>query len=170
MLSAGDSFLKYLSSIFVFVTNPTQNEGSLHISRQKVISNRALLQAAIRIDIPPYVRSMLFNTKSWVPPNFVTLALTGKDKTKEAAGAGGKGEGEGPAAGGDDEVSTSNMSPGIPKGNKMTLPSLEQAKGASEGVPSELDSAASSKKKKTKRAKKANEDEGPTQPLGDKVC
>lgn len=153
----------------MFVTNPTQNEGSLHISRQKVISNRALLQAAIRIDIPPYVRSTLFNTKSWVPPNFITLALTGKDKTK-GAGAGGKGEGEGPAAGGDDDASPSNMSPETTKGNKSTLPSLERARSASEGVPSELDSAASSKKKKPKRAKKTNEDEGPTQPLGDKVC
>ncbi|KAF8913820.1 hypothetical protein CPB84DRAFT_1832684 [Gymnopilus junonius] len=49
----GDAFLKYLSSVYVFVTNPSLNEGSLHVVRQKIISNKMLLLHATR---PPNFR------------------------------------------------------------------------------------------------------------------
>ncbi|KAH6914993.1 hypothetical protein BKA70DRAFT_1257649 [Coprinopsis sp. MPI-PUGE-AT-0042] len=63
----GDAFLKYMASIVVFVANPSQNEGSLHIARQTLISNRALLACAISVDLPSYIRSRLFNMKFWKP-------------------------------------------------------------------------------------------------------
>lgn len=66
----GDAFLKYLSSVYVFVTNPSLSEGSLHIARQKIISNKSLLQNATRIGMPAYIQSKAFAFKSWQPPHF----------------------------------------------------------------------------------------------------
>ncbi|KAF8165429.1 hypothetical protein B0H34DRAFT_689150 [Crassisporium funariophilum] len=66
----GDAFLKYLSSIYLFVTNPSLNEGSLHVARQKIISNKSLLQHSTRVGLPAYIQSKEFGYKSWQPPNF----------------------------------------------------------------------------------------------------
>ena len=66
----GDAFLKYLSSVYAFVTNPSLSEGSLHIARQKIISNKSLLQNATRIGLPAYIQSKAFAFKSWQPPRF----------------------------------------------------------------------------------------------------
>jgi hypothetical protein len=66
----GDAFLKYLSSIYVFVTRPAQKEGSLHIYRQKIISNRSLLLNASRSGLPQYIQARPFSFRLWQPPNF----------------------------------------------------------------------------------------------------
>jgi len=66
----GDAFLKYLSSIYVFVTNPSLSEGSLHVVRQKIISNKSLLMHSTRVGLPAYIQSRVFPYKSWHPPNF----------------------------------------------------------------------------------------------------
>ena len=66
----GDAFLKYLSSVYVFVTNPSLSEGSLHIARQKIISNKSLLQNTTRTGLPAYIQSKAFAFKSWQPPHF----------------------------------------------------------------------------------------------------
>jgi endoribonuclease Dicer len=66
----GDAFLKYLSSVYAFVTNPSLSEGALHIARQKIISNKSLLQNATRIGLPAYIQSKAFAFKSWQPPHF----------------------------------------------------------------------------------------------------
>lgn len=66
----GDAFLKYLSSIYVFVTNPSLSEGSLHVVRQKIISNKSLLMHSTRVGLPAYIQSKVFPYKSWHPPNF----------------------------------------------------------------------------------------------------
>ena len=81
----GDAFLKYLASVYVFVTNPSLTEGALHISRQKIISNRSLLFHASRIGMPAYIQSKVFTYKSWQPPNFrVHIPLkASKEKEKE---------------------------------------------------------------------------------------
>jgi endoribonuclease Dicer len=68
---SGDAFLKYLSSVYIFVTNPTQKEGAMHYARQRIISNKSLLHNAIRAGLPPYIQSRPFTTKSWQPPNFI---------------------------------------------------------------------------------------------------
>jgi len=66
----GDAFLKYLSSIYVFVTNPAQKEGTLHIHRQRIISNRSLLENASRSGLPQYIQAKPFSFRLWQPPNF----------------------------------------------------------------------------------------------------
>ncbi|KIJ56735.1 hypothetical protein M422DRAFT_57385 [Sphaerobolus stellatus SS14] len=66
----GDAYLKYLSSIYLFVTNPTLHEGALHIARQRIISNRSLLKNADRSGLPQYIQSKPFTSKAWQPPNF----------------------------------------------------------------------------------------------------
>ncbi|KAG9317557.1 hypothetical protein JVU11DRAFT_1764 [Chiua virens] len=72
----GDSFLKYLASVYVFVTNPAQHEGALHAARQYIISNKVLMQNAARIGLPEYVQSKPFSHKLWYPPNFAVDPLS----------------------------------------------------------------------------------------------
>ncbi|KAI5124869.1 hypothetical protein M0805_007301 [Coniferiporia weirii] len=67
----GDAYLKYLSSIYLFVTFPTLHEGALHTSRQRIISNRSLLRNANRCGLPQYIQSRPFTPKTWSPPNFI---------------------------------------------------------------------------------------------------
>jgi endoribonuclease Dicer len=67
---AGDSFLKYLSTIYVFVTNPSQNEGAMHIARQRIISNKALLHSAVPTGLPSFIQAKPFAIRTWQPPNF----------------------------------------------------------------------------------------------------
>lgn len=62
--------MKYLSSIYLFVTNPTQHEGILHIARQKIISNRSLLVNADKSGLPQYIQSKPFMPKLWVPQGY----------------------------------------------------------------------------------------------------
>ena len=62
--------MKYLSSVYAFVTNPSLSEGALHIARQKIISNKSLLQNATRVGLPTYIQSKAFAFKSWQPPHF----------------------------------------------------------------------------------------------------
>ena len=67
----GDAYLKYLASIYLFVTFPTLPEGSLHVARQRIISNRSLLRNANRCDIPQYIQIRSFSLKDWSPPNYI---------------------------------------------------------------------------------------------------
>jgi len=69
-LPSGDAYLKYLSSIYLFVTNPTLHEGALHMARQRIISNRSLLKNADRSGLPQYIQSKPFTSRMWRPPNF----------------------------------------------------------------------------------------------------
>ena len=66
----GDAYLKYLSSIYLFVTYPTQQEGAMHVARQRIISNRSLLQRAREADVPQYIQSKPFIPKLWIPYNY----------------------------------------------------------------------------------------------------
>ncbi|KAK0212596.1 hypothetical protein DFS33DRAFT_1248292 [Desarmillaria ectypa] len=66
----GDSFLKYVSSLYVFVTEPDRSEGNLHASRRELISNNSLLRQAVRIGLPPFIQTKPFSIKTWCPPNF----------------------------------------------------------------------------------------------------
>jgi endoribonuclease Dicer len=87
LIFLGDAFLKYLSSIYVFVTNPSLSEGSLHVVRQKIISNKSLLMHSTRVGLPAYIQSKVFPYKSWHPPNFrvYTPLKTPKETENEPA-------------------------------------------------------------------------------------
>lgn len=69
-LFQGDAFLKYLSSVFVFVAHPASSEGALHVARQKIISNRSLFRNANIMGLPEYIQAKTFTFKVWEPPNF----------------------------------------------------------------------------------------------------
>ncbi|KAG7449599.1 ribonuclease III [Guyanagaster necrorhizus] len=66
----GDSFLKCVSSLYVFVTEPDRSEGNLHASRRELISNNSLLHQAVRVGLPSFIQTKPFSIKSWCPPNF----------------------------------------------------------------------------------------------------
>jgi endoribonuclease Dicer len=83
---SGDAFLKYLSSIYVFVTNPTQNESSLHIARQRIINNKALMQHAFRSRLPEFIQAKPFVLRSWQPPNFVVAPSSPKSSNLDVSG------------------------------------------------------------------------------------
>ncbi|KAF9247216.1 hypothetical protein BU15DRAFT_39362 [Melanogaster broomeanus] len=83
----GDAFLKYLASVYVFVTNPAQHEGALHTARQRIISNKVLMQSADRMGLPQYVQSKPFSHKLWNPPYFTVDSLP-PSSNAEPAGSG----------------------------------------------------------------------------------
>jgi endoribonuclease Dicer len=57
------------------VTNPAQTEGALHVARQRIISNKALLHNAARTGLPSFIQARPFSLRMWQPPNF-TVAPT----------------------------------------------------------------------------------------------
>ncbi|KAF8639433.1 hypothetical protein AX16_010288 [Volvariella volvacea WC 439] len=79
----GDAFLKYLSSVYVFVTKPSDSEGAMHMIRQKIISNKTLFHAAIRVGLPQYIQSKPLSIKMWHPPNFYVVASHTKQINEE---------------------------------------------------------------------------------------
>ncbi|KAF9129876.1 Dicer-like protein 1 [Mortierella sp. 14UC] len=66
----GDSFLKFSSTIRLYIVNPAKDEGQLHASRIRIISNRALLGHATDLKLYKYISSTPFHRKSWRPPYF----------------------------------------------------------------------------------------------------
>ncbi|KAJ7601032.1 hypothetical protein C8J56DRAFT_24327 [Mycena floridula] len=66
----GDSFLKYLASIYVFCDDPMRGEGALHMARQRIISNKILLLCGTSLGLGPWIQARHFSSKGWLPPNF----------------------------------------------------------------------------------------------------
>src|SRR5258706_5497195 len=81
--SSGDAYLKYLSSIYLFVTNPTMHEGMLHIARQKIISNKSLLVNSDKSGLPQYVQSKPFIAKMWLPLGYKVVKPLGRGEAAE---------------------------------------------------------------------------------------
>ncbi|KAF9358444.1 Dicer-like protein 1 [Mortierella sp. AD094] len=67
----GDSFLKFTSTIRLYIVNPAKDEGQLHSHRIRIISNRALLRHATGLELYRYVSSTPFHRKSWRPTCFI---------------------------------------------------------------------------------------------------
>ncbi|KAF9576020.1 Dicer-like protein 1 [Mortierella alpina] len=67
----GDSFLKFSSTIRLYIVNPAKDEGQLHGARIRIISNKALLRNAIHLQLYKYVSSTPFHRKSWRPTRFI---------------------------------------------------------------------------------------------------
>ncbi|KFH73137.1 hypothetical protein MVEG_00358 [Podila verticillata NRRL 6337] len=67
----GDSFLKFSSTIRLFILNPVKNEGQLHLSRIRIISNSALLKHAAHLELYRYISSTPFHRKHWRPVHFI---------------------------------------------------------------------------------------------------
>jgi len=90
----GDSFLKYFSSVYVFVFNPALSEGALHKARQHLISNKVLRQCGLAIGLPAYIQGKTFSYKLWQPPNFTVqgISLQHPERSNDVALSGGDGE------------------------------------------------------------------------------
>jgi endoribonuclease Dicer len=69
----GDAYLKYLSSIYLFVTNPAQHEGALHSARLRIISNKALFVNAESVGLAPYIQAKPLAPRQWTPPNYTVI-------------------------------------------------------------------------------------------------
>ncbi|KAF9112474.1 Dicer-like protein 1 [Mortierella sp. AM989] len=67
----GDSFLKFVSTIRLYIVNPAKDEGQLHSHRIRIISNKALLRHANGLELYRYVSSTPFHRKSWRPTRFI---------------------------------------------------------------------------------------------------
>jgi len=65
----GDSVLKLLASIDVFLRNPTTGEGKLSSKRQDIICNATLYKVATSLEIYRYSRLTPFFAKLWCPPD-----------------------------------------------------------------------------------------------------
>jgi hypothetical protein len=87
--STGDAYLKYCSSVNVFLIAPIASENQLHSSRMHVISNKTLQSCAQRAGLPKYIHTKPFAQKSWLPPNFSVVPDPPKfsDDTDEQAPA-----------------------------------------------------------------------------------
>ncbi|KAG2220792.1 hypothetical protein INT45_012461, partial [Circinella minor] len=68
----GDSILKFISSIRLYIKFPLSDEGELHCLRIRIVSNRALYRAAKRLKIYRYVNSHSFNRRYWRPHHFTS--------------------------------------------------------------------------------------------------
>ncbi|KAF8897452.1 hypothetical protein BD779DRAFT_1608060 [Infundibulicybe gibba] len=137
----GDAFLKYLSSIYVFVTHPIKTEGALHMARQKIISNLTLLHASNSIGLPPFIQSKPFTIRAWRPPNFIApLPPRGSGETSHHPDGEGK-------------------------------PNTEGADNPEALRPKRLtdNNAKSLKNKDSRRSRRKKHDEKPLQWLGDKA-
>ncbi|KAG0040768.1 Dicer-like protein 1 [Podila clonocystis] len=67
----GDSFLKFSSTIRLYIVNPVKNEGQLHLNRTRIISNTALLKHAEQLELYRYISSVPFHRKHWHPVHFI---------------------------------------------------------------------------------------------------
>lgn len=65
----GDSFLKFIASLDVFINYPLKHEGQLHCQRVRIIGNRTMYHAAKQRDLPKYFITEPFNRRTWRPPN-----------------------------------------------------------------------------------------------------
>ncbi|EPB86344.1 hypothetical protein HMPREF1544_06883 [Mucor circinelloides 1006PhL] len=66
----GDSVLKFITSTYVFATQPVSNEFELTESRMRMISNKALFKSAIKLELHQYVCSQHLPRRFWRPPNY----------------------------------------------------------------------------------------------------
>ncbi|KAI9010410.1 hypothetical protein CLU79DRAFT_773664 [Phycomyces nitens] len=72
----GDSLLKFIATIRLYINFPFCHEGELHCLRIRVICNRALYRSAKRLKIYRYVTSQAFNRRYWRPHGFVAKSDT----------------------------------------------------------------------------------------------
>lgn len=64
----GDSILNFAGGTYVFMEHPCFNREQLHLTRYKLVCNKALHQFALLRGLTPYVFAELWNPRLWVPP------------------------------------------------------------------------------------------------------
>lgn len=56
----------------------------MHVARQRIISNRSLLQRARESDVPQYIQSKPFTPRTWMPYNFKIVKKVREPEEAEA--------------------------------------------------------------------------------------
>ncbi|CAK5275583.1 unnamed protein product [Mycena citricolor] len=82
----GDSFLKLLASVHAYVFANSAKEGGLHLTRQSLVSNHALNEHFASAGLVPYIQSLPFAFKAWLPPHFHISGQTPKKVTGRRLG------------------------------------------------------------------------------------
>ncbi|KAJ2082236.1 Dicer-like protein 1 [Coemansia sp. RSA 988] len=59
----GDSVLKYITSVMLFVTYPDAHEGILTSRRKRIICNANLFELSCRLNLPPYIITQTFSRR-----------------------------------------------------------------------------------------------------------
>ncbi|GBB92187.1 hypothetical protein RclHR1_01980012 [Rhizophagus clarus] len=74
----GDSFLKFVVTIGLYVRFPDKHEGQLHFQRIKIICNKQLYRSAKKLHLYEYITSLSFNRRAWRPAGMIA-ATDGPD-------------------------------------------------------------------------------------------
>ncbi|RGB34312.1 hypothetical protein C1646_653906 [Rhizophagus diaphanus] len=78
----GDSFLKFVVTIRLYVMFPDKHEGQLHCQRIRIICNKQLYRSAKKLHLYEYITSLPFNRRAWRPAGMIT-ALDGPDTVEQ---------------------------------------------------------------------------------------
>ncbi|CAG8495896.1 2311_t:CDS:2 [Paraglomus brasilianum] len=85
----GDAFLKFITTVHLYVSFPEKHEGQLHCQRIRIICNKNLYRAAKRLRLYGYIKSQPFNRRSWRPiamrTDYDTPELRALEKVQELA-------------------------------------------------------------------------------------
>lgn len=63
----GDCLLKLATTLSVFVQQPEENEFEFHVRRMLMLCNKNLFNAALKLELYEYVRTMAFSRRTWYP-------------------------------------------------------------------------------------------------------
>ncbi|KAI0241525.1 Dicer-like protein 1 [Massospora cicadina] len=69
----GDSFLKFMATVHLYIARPKDDEGKLHCHRIRKICNKALFQKCTQFGLAQYFNWRPLDKAKWRPPNFVNL-------------------------------------------------------------------------------------------------
>lgn len=72
----GDTVLKLISTVDVYIDITRKTEGTMTRDRHMVVSNNALQMSAIKSDVVKYIRSMYRRARDFVPPTWVVEGAT----------------------------------------------------------------------------------------------
>ncbi|KAI0220906.1 Dicer-like protein 1 [Massospora cicadina] len=67
----GDSYLKLIATLDIYIRFPKKHEGQLHCQRVRIIGNRTMYYAAKERNLPAYFITQPFNRRLWCPPNVI---------------------------------------------------------------------------------------------------
>ncbi|CAJ1961276.1 unnamed protein product [Sphenostylis stenocarpa] len=80
LATLGDSFLKYIVSQQLFKTHQNDREGALSKRKDKLISNQALSDFGLTINLPGFIRKEAFDKKKWDIPGVKSRSLLLKEE------------------------------------------------------------------------------------------
>lgn len=67
MRHAGDAYLKYAVSAYLFAIMPEGREAALHTARREIVCNKALYLGAVSVGLPAFMRVKPFLPRVWQP-------------------------------------------------------------------------------------------------------